>query len=168
MTTSKRLAAAPLVAFVLAFAVVLALGQFISSSSVSESAPASETAPPSETAQSPSETAQSPSETAQSPSEPAESPAGTGSSSPSSAPETSTSAPQTFDLGPLLSGTAAGDPALDALQPQVWREGDQVHVCLQVPDGWRIDGSDWTPAVGPVHCHSATSGEPLKLVLVRP
>ena len=138
MVTSERLARAPIVAFGLAFAVVLALGQVLS---------------PSPSAGDP---AQPPSPAAPSPTSPA--------------PDPSTAAEsRTFDLGPVVWGMAAPDPGLSALRLQVWPgDGDQVHVCLQVPEGWRIDGSGWTRAGGRVHCRSAPSGETLRLVLVQP
>ena len=138
MVTSERLARAPIVAFGLTFAVVLALGQVLS---------------PSPSAGDP---AQPPSPAAPSPTSPA--------------PDPSTAAEsRTFDLGPVVWGMAAPDPGLSALRLQVWPgDGDQVHVCLQVPDGWRVSSPGWTPVVGGVHCRSATSDQGLQLTLERP
>lgn len=109
MTGSTRLVAAPVIAFGMAFAVVLPLGQLLS--------------PPA-------------------------------------------SATEEYDLEPLLYRDPSPDDELARLEPQVWDgAGDQRHLCLQVPDGWRIRSSGWTRAAGPIHCLTTTAGEELTLTL---
>jgi hypothetical protein len=179
----KRLAAASVVAFGLAFAVVLALGQALPSTTA-DPTPSASDAPTPTTTEAPPETTpettpseETPSEETPSEETPSEETPLPSESEPSRtppAPDTPTSAgPRPVDLGPWLDGeppTAAEvaelDPLLRELDPKVWEEGDRVHVCVQVPDGWRIV-ADWTATEGPIHCTSATSGEPPELELVR-
>ncbi|SDD47593.1 hypothetical protein SAMN05660690_4309 [Geodermatophilus telluris] len=163
MPARKRLAAASIAAFGLAFAVVLALGQALPSGSTADPAPSTGAAP------TPTTTPTEPPT-----SEPA--PGTTSSETPSETRPSETTSPsggessRSYDLSSLLVPGPAGedDEDLRDLHPVVWRDGDeQVYLCIQVPEGFEIGSDGWEDAVGPIHCRTATRGQSLELELVR-
>ncbi|MGD9530650.1 hypothetical protein [Pseudonocardia sp.] len=155
MATSTRLAATPIVAFAIAFVVMLALGQLIPSSSESSPRPA-DSPPPNLAEPWLAEPAPAP------PTAPP--PEAEDKVVPSPAPAKPGETRETT-IGPLVAGTP---PRESELRPQVWPGDapDQVHVCVQVPTEWQIKDQDWRPAGGRVYCRDAASGESLTLTLV--
>ncbi|MEX5716971.1 hypothetical protein [Geodermatophilus maliterrae] len=161
MATSKRLVAAPVVAFGLAFAVVLALGQFLSSPMGGQPRPASGTPQSSSGPTSPAGPTSPGGSASPTGDEPSRTSAGTDTPA--------TAASRSYDLTSLLVVGPAGedDEDLAELHPRVWHDGeDQVHLCVQVLEGFEVRGDDWESAVGPIHCRTATRGQSLELVLV--
>jgi hypothetical protein len=137
MVTRQRFAAAPIVALGIAFLVVLAMGQFISSSpSTAEPSPSTSSPP----------TARAP-ETADS--------------------LTFDLGPIVGDAPSpdVEPSDDPGFSDLEVQVWRV--DADQVHVCLQQPKGWRIRTDGWTPTGGRVFCRDATTGDALRVTLER-